>query len=232
MKRETKTTKSAPKKQPAELPLPEIELPDAHPDRRWLWCVGALAGAGLFVAGMLVALQRVIPGWEERIFRFVNNWPEGLRTFFLVGTIAPESVWIAVAAVVVTFFVKLYRLSWQLAAGTLIGYALGFMAKELIARPRPIAFFHDAHVRVSETGMGFPSGHTMIITIVVLTLFPYLPRGWRYGVLALIPLMGLSRVYLGVHAPLDVVGGFALGLVVVSCMRFLPAKLREYCRLD
>ncbi len=213
-------------------PLPEIELPDARPERRWLWGIGFATSLVLFAGGALVALQRTIPGWEERLFRLVNNLPESLRAFFLVGTIAPESLWIAVAAVVVTFFVKLYRLSWQLAAGTFIGYAVTFVAKKVIERPRPLEFFHDAHIRVNETGMGFPSGHTMIITVVVLTLFPYLPRGWRYLVLLLIPLMALSRVYLGVHAPLDVVGGFAVGLGVVSFLRILPAKLRDLCRFD
>jgi membrane-associated phospholipid phosphatase len=211
---------------------PDIELPDAHKERRWLWGIGSLIGLVLFGGGALVALQHIIPAWEERLFRLINSWPEGLYHFFLVGTIAPESLWIAVAAVAVTFFLKLYRLSWQLAAATVAGYVLTYAAKKLIVRPRPMEFYHDIHIRINENGMGFPSGHTMIITVVVLTLFPYLPRGFRWSVLLLIPLVGLSRVYLGVHAPLDVVGGFALGLCVVSAMRLIPGKLRDIVRFD
>ncbi len=216
---------------PIEPPI-EIDLPDARPERRWLWGIGLAAGLLLFGASAFVASSGTLPGWEEHLFRLVNNWPDNMRNAFLVGTIAPESLWIAVAAVLVTFFVKLYRLSWQLAAATIGGYVLTYVAKELIGRPRPIEMFHDASIRINETGMGFPSGHTMIITVIVLTLFPYLPRGWRWGVLVLIPIMAISRVYLGVHAPLDVVGGFALGLAVVAFMRILPYKLRELFRLD
>jgi undecaprenyl-diphosphatase len=80
--------------------------------------------------------------------------------------------------------------------------------------------------------MGFPSGHTMMITVAVLSLWPYLPRRWRWFFLLLIPLMGLSRIYLGVHAPLDVIGGFAVGAVVVGAMRSLPVFIRKFFRLD
>ena len=232
MKRELKAVKSAPKpEKSAEIPL-EINLPDARPERRWLWGIGLIAGLILFASSAAIAVQGTLPGWEESVFRFINNWPESLRLTFLIGTLAPESLWLAVAAVLVTFFAKLYRLAWQLAAATITGYAVTYVAKEVIGRGRPLEFFHDAHIRIGETGMGFPSGHTMIITVIILTLFPYLPRGWRWGVLVLIPIMGLSRIYLGVHAPLDVVGGFALGLAIVAAMRILPAKLRELFRLD
>ena len=233
MKRAKHSTKSVPKEQgPETIVPPDIQLPDARPERRWLWFIGLLVGIGMLAGSTAIALQRTIPGWEERIFRFINNWPDALREVFLVGTIAPESLWIAVAAVLVTFFVKLYRLSWQLAAATFAGYIMAYAGKELVARGRPIEFFRDAHIRVGEIGMGFPSGHTMIITVVVLTLFPYLPRGWRWLILLFIPVMALSRIYLGVHAPLDVVGGFAVGLVVVSAMRCMPSKLRELFRFD
>lgn len=233
MKREKRAAapKAAPKKDPAE-PLPEIVLPDAQPERLWLWAIGAVTGIIGFTLSAFIALRHAVPGWEERVFRLINSWPEGLYHFFLVATVAPESLWIAVAAVAATFFLKLYRLSWQLAAATIAGYVLTFIAKELIARARPMEFYNDIYVRVAESSMGFPSGHTMIVTVITLMLFPYMPKGWRWVVALLIPLMGLSRIYLGVHLPLDIVGGFMVGLFVVASMRMLPRTWREKLRFD
>lgn len=236
MKNEKGVKKPAPRKVvPKPLPtppkpVPVVELPDP-PENRWAWFGAAVAAAGLFAATAALALH-TLSGIELSIFRHINSWPDGLRTLFLVGTIAPESTWMAVAAVVVTFALKLYRLAWQLAAACISGYVLGYAAKHVIARPRPAVLLPDVHVRVQESGMGFPSGHTLIITIIALILFPYLPKGWRWGVLVLIPIVALSRLYLGVHAPLDVIGGFALGLMVVAAMRLLPGRLKEILRFD
>ncbi len=202
------------------------------PERLWLWALAAVGSLSLFIGGALIAVHHRITGLELGAFRHINNLTDALRIPMLVGTIAPESLWIAVAVVVVTFLLKLYQVAWQLAAASIAGYGLAFIAKHEIARLRPGELLTGVHVRAHETGMGYPSGHTMIITVVTLVLFPYLPKGWRWAVLALTPIVGFSRVYLGVHAPLDVAGGFAVGVFVVACMRLLPARLRELLRFD
>jgi undecaprenyl-diphosphatase len=196
------------------------------------WTVLAGAGVLLFAITAYLAHAHTLAGPELAVFQFINGWPDALRSLFLVITTVPESLWIGVVLVLATFSLKLYRVAWQLAAATVSGYAVTFIAKKLIGRERPLGLIHDLHVRAQETGMGFPSGHTMMITVAVLSLWPYLPRRWRWVFLLLIPLMGLSRIYLGVHAPLDVIGGFAVGAVVVGAMRSLPVFIRKFFRLD
>jgi len=210
----------------------EVEAERAPREGRLYWSIGLVVGLLLFIICAPIAYKHTLTGLNLTLFRHVNDWPNSLRDIFLAFTVAPNSLLIGAAGVVVSFALKLYQLSWQLAAAVIGAGGLGLVMKKVINEPRPHAMVGNVHQRAFETDPGFPSGHVLIVTTVVLVLWPYLPRGWRWLVLLCIPLMALSRIYLGVHAPLDVVGGFALGLAVVSAMRMLPASLRQLLRLD
>jgi undecaprenyl-diphosphatase len=210
------------------------EKDDSASGSRIGWILGLASGLVLAGGSTFVVWQSMFLELETKAFHFINSWPDSLRNVFLAATIVHESLWIPLVAVIVTFVLKIYRAAWELAAATIAGYGLIFIGKELlIARARPEGLLDNPIVRIAETGNGFPSGHTMIITVVVLVLFPYLPKVWRWlPVLLLVPAMALSRVYLGVHLPLDVVGGFAVGLTVVCAMRSLPASVRRWLKFS
>jgi undecaprenyl-diphosphatase len=95
--------------------------------------------------------------------------------------------------------------------------------KMTIARERPTAFFGDLPASYS-----FASGHSLFAGCLYGVLGGMLaaaaPRPWqRYAVLAcalaLIAGVGLSRVYLGVHYPTDVIAGFALAAMIICVTR-------------
>jgi membrane-associated phospholipid phosphatase len=193
---------------------------------------GLVGSVLLFCVSAAMAWNQHVPGWETTLFHAINNWPESLYHLFLVGTVFHESLWIAVAAVVIAFVVRMYRLAWRLAVCSIGGYGVALIAKHVIERPRPVEILHDVHARAAETGMGFPSGHTMIMTVIMFAILPYLPWKWRWIVPIPIILMALSRIYLGVHVPLDVIGGFAVGVGVISFVRILPQSFKVALRLD
>ena len=94
------------------------------------------------------------------------------------------------------------------------GWWLAKVVKAQVERGRPEAELPDEVVRSSAVteGLGFVSGHSTVAFACAAILSPYLPRRWRAAVYGLAATVGLSRVVVGAHLPLDVVGGAALGL--------------------
>jgi undecaprenyl-diphosphatase len=145
------------------------------------------------------------PAWLEEVARDVTSL--GSRTVLTLITLSVAS------------FLALTRRCW--AAGLLVisiagGGALSRLLKQGFDRPRPDIVPHAVDVYSAS----YPSGHAMVSTIAYLTLAALLSRvqetrrasalvlGW--GVL-LSALIGISRVYLGVHWPTDVLAGWCVG---------------------
>jgi membrane-associated phospholipid phosphatase len=89
--------------------------------------------------------------------------------------------------------------------------------KQSLAQPRPY-WVSDAVRGLTSLGdYGFPSGHAANPAVLWGSLARWLRRRWCTMVaLAVVALIGLSRLYLGVHFLHDVLGGWALGLLVLA----------------
>lgn len=115
------------------------------------------------------------------------------------------------------------RMALFLLAATLSGLGLSFALKYFFARPRPDVVPHLSHVATSS----FPSGHSMLSAVVYLTLGTLLAatvkqtklKAYVLGVAMLLSgIVGVSRVYMGVHYPTDVLAGWMAGLLwALSC---------------
>jgi undecaprenyl-diphosphatase len=103
------------------------------------------------------------------------------------------------------------------------GVLLSAAIKAGLGRPRPDLVTHGMRV----TSPSFPSGHSMMAAVVYLTLAVMLARVrpfWRVKVYILscavlvTVLIGISRIYLGVHWPTDVLAGWSIGAAwALSC---------------
>jgi undecaprenyl-diphosphatase len=182
--------------------------------------VVAVSIAVLAISSVLVSDQRYLRG-EVALFEAVNGWPRWigapLEVVNHLGTLGAAIVVVAVVAVATVPLGPRPTLAVALTA--LLAWRLDDVLKELIERPRPDVVLDDAIVRdTTATGFGYPSGHCTIafaLTAVLLALFaPRLPMWARW--LLWVPAIGvaLARMYLGVHWPMDTLGGAALGIAI------------------
>ncbi len=183
-----------------------------------VWAFGELAGevvegdTSAFDKAVLLSMRTpgalsdpIGPGWFE----------EMMRDFTAFGGVA--------MLVLLTLGIVIYLLLRRqrfLASFIFItiggGNLLGILLKGLFERPRPDLVPHGSIVSLSS----FPSGHAMLSAITYLTLGALLAhiqpesllKRYIMGIAILITvLVGVSRVYLGVHWPTDVLAGWAVG---------------------
>ena len=179
------------------------------------------AGAAV-LAGSLFPLRRDRIGRrEQRAFRLVNNLPDPLYVpvwpVMQLGALAaaPATAGVALAA-------GNRPLAGRLLAGGTAAWMLAKIVKRVVRRGRPMALLADVHTRGREaTGLGYLSGHAAVATALTAAAWPHLDRRGRRAAAALASVVGVSRVYVGAHLPLDVAGGAALGLLVdaACCLR-------------
>jgi len=107
------------------------------------------------------------------------------------------------------------RRGMRMSVLVLAATAVNIRLKLLFAEPRPYDL--DPSVAMArESTYGLPSNHAMTSAIVGGSVAALLRRSWRPALAIGFPLLvGLSRVYLGVHFPTDVLAGWALGAVFV-----------------
>ncbi len=101
-------------------------------------------------------------------------------------------------------------------------------AKVLASQPRPFDFDPQVRKLVEAGGGGFPSGHTQNSVVFWGYLASQYRRPWLWIVaVVLMVLVPLSRMYLGVHFPTDLLGGYLLGaFLLVLYLRLEPVVER------
>ncbi len=190
-----------------------------------------LFALAIFVISTVFA-ARGLPAWEQNVFESINGWhaPQFVTT---LARVASDSVWLVVFLVALLFlFKKYFWAAWRLAVPAVLSYGATFIVEHIVGRARPEALLPlDTILRATQDGMGFPSGHVATITAVVATLWLYLSWPLRIVGALLIIAIAWSRVYLGVHFPLDVVSGFAVGVGVVCVLHVLPHSWRKRFKL-
>lgn len=130
-----------------------------------------------------------------------------------------ESTW-AVALILFIYLVLDKRTGFALATLNMTTHVANNTLKAIFRVPRPWVKFSDEIVPLRQstaTGYSFPSGHSAGAGSLYYGLYKtYKNKVVRVLCIALLILIPLSRIYLGVHWPLDVIVGLAIGIFISS----------------
>jgi len=183
--------------------------------------VRLLAGVAILVACTAVVRPDHIGVLETDVFRLVNDLPTALFPLFWVVMQAGNVLAVGVAAVVVAAT----RRFWLAANLAITGVGVWLAArliKDLVGRGRPVDLLDGVHIRGGQDGgLGFVSGHAAVAVAIATLITPYLGRRARWIFWAVAFGVCLSRMYVGAHLPLDVVGGAALGWAAGALVHLL-----------
>lgn len=207
-----------------------------------------IAAAALLIAIYVFAktVDEVVEGETDYIDRHIVLWIKGLNspkwfdeimrdctafggTFVLTLTTLAVGVYFGAK--------KLWHAMIFLMTSVIGAFVLSMSLKHLFNRPRPDIIEHGSYTYTTS----FPSGHAMLSAAVWLTLGVMLARlersPWLKAYFILLGLFisfmtGISRVWLGVHWPTDVVAGWAGGTVWAIACWFLARYLQHRGALE
>lgn len=229
-----------------------IDLRDAL-GRAWAWKVHldlvvlaaalvAVAGAWAFIELADEVLEGETHAIDEGWLRSLRNprdlsdpigpvwFEESVRDLTALGS--PIVVGLVVAVVLgFLLIVQGYRAALLVVGSTVGGQILCFLLKGFFARPRPALVSGLTRAQLAS----FPSGHSMVAVVLYLTIGAILAESMPRKrlklyilsvAMVLAGLVGMSRIYLGVHYPTDVLAGWAAGLSWAMVCWLVAHRLR------
>jgi len=137
-------------------------------------------------------------------------------------------LWIGLALILIAFFPKHRKTGIAMIIGLIVFHFLcnGFL-KDLFGRPRPYVLMPDILNSIPDidipSSYSMPSGHTMMSFVCAEILGKNIPKMKLPAYIAAV-LMGLSRIYLLVHYPTDVIVGAVLGVLLAMLINYLKDR--------
>ncbi len=209
----------------------------------------------LFAFTAVLVFATPSPGVDNAVFSFVSAWRNDFTiAFFTYFThIAGKVVTIALVVILAFIFINRNKSTYMqyvknerwnnflnlitpwliFALSVLFVTILFFVFKGIFARHRPVDWFI-----IDETGYSFPSGHTatavVMYGVIALLIHYSFDKKWikvlTWSLFAIITAMiGVSRIFLGVHYFTDVLGGLFLGFIVLAiasaCIKLTATKI-------
>lgn len=170
--------------------------------------------------------------FDQQIFLYINHLPHGgisdTLAKLLSGIGTAGVVWFVIGIVLFLREEKKHPLFFApiIAAGGVSWALVELVIKPLVARPRPTLEMGAIIVGGLKNDFSFPSGHATIAFAMAAVLSLYEPKltKWFY---ALALFISLSRIYLGVHYPVDVLAGGALGWGIGWSVLYMRKYIRS-----
>ena len=171
----------------------------------------------------------------HKIYEVCGDWMTALME--LISLLGSGGIFLIILSLVLLLLRPTRRFGTAMAIGLALGAAVvNLWLKVVIARPRPYVdvngFFYPLWMMMgahTESDFSFPSGHTNATFATMVPVFLLGKKRWSWLALVFAVLMGISRIYLVVHFPSDVLGGIITGTLagLVGTLITLQIPLRS-----
>ncbi|WP_034301306.1 phosphatase PAP2 family protein [Bacillus cihuensis] len=203
--------------------------------------VGLVSLIGFSFMALLISGPRIVR-FDQTVISLIQGFESPklttvMKLFTYIGSF-PSMFGICLLVSLFLYFVLKHRAELLLFGTVIIGTPiLNHILKQYFHRARP-----DLHRLIEIGGYSFPSGHAMnafaVYGILSFLLWRYIPTRLGRGALIMISsifilMIGTSRIYLGVHYPSDIIGGyFASGFWLASSIWFFQRyKEKQFERI-
>lgn len=193
----------------------------------WIICFFSIL---LFILITHITLSKEILNIDTVIFKVIRSIESpGVTVFFKTVTQFASFPVFLILCCLILIFLKRKLYFWIIGLNLVNVSVLNYILKIIFRRPRPSDF-----TLITETGFSFPSGHSMA-SLAFYGLLIYLIHRSELKknkkiilttiLSVIIVLVGISRIYLGVHYTSDVIGGFCFGISYIIIFVEISKKI-------
>ena len=184
----------------------------------------------LFLVTMIMLLLNKVSFLDDYIYKIIYGLRNNIWDFIFINITKMGNTTIILLIIIVILLKMNHKNQEILSFTAIITVLSNQIIKNIIKRPRP------NHIRlIKQGGYSFPSGHAMISIAVYGFLLYYIQTNCKnkkqkilLSVLLtiLILMIGCSRVYVGVHYPTDIIGGYCLSIYILKMVIYFYQKYR------
>ena len=180
-----------------------------------------------FILNTILVITNIISTFDNAIYKFIISFRNDFTDAIFITLTQFGNTYIIIMVIIGLLILFDKKNQIYLAIETISIMGINQLLKRIIRRIRP------NHLRlITQGGYSYPSGHAMISVAVYGYFLYYVKKNIKNKKLkniliillyALIIGIGLSRIYVGVHYPSDILGGYLIGL----CIQSLVIKLAD-----
>lgn len=192
-----------------------------------------MTAAALWLNTVFAGFDMSITAAVHKLYELAGGFLTPLMEF--ISLLGHDGIFLVALSICLMLFPKTRRFGTAMLMGVAIGALItNLFIKVAVARPRPYAdessFFHQLWLIMgqhTESDKSFPSGHTTAAFATMVPVFLLGKKRISWLALLFAFAMGLSRIYLVVHYPSDVLGGLIVGTIAGVIAVIINSRLPE-----